>query len=88
MCHTEENKDGFIQNNLFSCQQPQQHIHLKEKKQVLIIKKWKETFTYWKFNDKSLSCFKPQINIIFVLLFCAVKVSFTSNQCFEWMEYW
>ena len=22
------------------------------KKQVLIIKKWKETFTYWKFKDK------------------------------------
>ena len=39
MGHTEEIKDGFIQNNLFSCQQPQQHIHLKGKKQVLIIKK-------------------------------------------------
>ena len=57
MGHTEENKDGFIQNNLFSCQQPQQHIHVKEKKQVLIIKKWKETFTYWKFNDKIFKLF-------------------------------
>ena len=29
----------YICDNLLNCQQPPQHIHLKEKKQVLIIKK-------------------------------------------------
>ena len=44
-------------SNLFNCRQPHQHIHLKEKKQVLIIKKWKETSTYWKFKDKIFKLF-------------------------------
>ena len=44
MDDTEENKVPiyiyiYICDNLLNCQQPPQHIHLKEKKQVLIIKK-------------------------------------------------
>ena len=36
MYDTEGNKRHIcIRDNLFSCQQPQRHIHLKEKKQVL-----------------------------------------------------
>ena len=57
MYDTEGNKDVWIPDSLFNCQQPHQHIHLKEKEQVLIIKKWKETFTYWKFNDKIFKLF-------------------------------
>ena len=60
----------------------------KRNKKVLINKKWKETFTYWKFKDTSLSCFKHQINIIVALLFYAVEVSSTSNQYFKLIEYW
>ena len=41
MYDSEENKDVCIHDNLFSCQQPHQHIHLMNKKQVLIIKKQK-----------------------------------------------
>ena len=50
-------QDICIHDNLFNCRQPHQHIHLKQKKQVLIIKKWKETFTYLKFNDKFFKLF-------------------------------
>ena len=57
MYDTEGNKDVWIPDSLFNCQQPHQHIHLKEKEQVLIIKKWKETFTYWKFNNKIFKLF-------------------------------
>ena len=39
MYDTEGNKDICIWDNLFNCQQPHQHINLKEKKQILIIKK-------------------------------------------------
>ena len=39
MYDTAENKGHiYICDNLLNCQQPPQHIHLKEKKQVLIIK--------------------------------------------------
>ena len=85
MYDTEENKDICMYDNLFNCRQYHQHVHLKEKKHVLIIKKWKETYTYWKFIDK-ISYFKRQINIIVVLLSFAVEVSTTSNQC-ERIEY-
>ena len=48
----EDNKDHVCNSdNLFNYRQPHQHIHLNEKKQVLIFKKWKETFTYWKLKD-------------------------------------
>ena len=57
MYDTEGNKDICIWDNLFNCQQPHQHINLKEKKQILIIKKWKENFTYWKFKDKIFKLF-------------------------------
>ena len=40
MYDTEGNKDDIcIHGNLLNCRQPHEHIHLKEKKQVLIIKK-------------------------------------------------
>ena len=59
MYDTEGKKDHICihDNNLFNCLQPHQHIHLKEKKQVLIIKKWKETFTYWKLKDEIFKSF-------------------------------
>ena len=37
MYDIEGNKDICIHDNLFNCWQPHQHIHLKEKKQVLTI---------------------------------------------------
>ena len=62
MCDTEGNKRIFILDNLPDCQQPHQHIHLKEEEQVswLQIQKlffWKETSTYWKSKDKILIIF-------------------------------
>ena len=58
MYDTEETKGHiYICDNLLNCQQLPQNIHLKEKKQVLIIKKWKETPTYWKFKDKIFQLF-------------------------------
>ena len=40
MYDTEGNKDHIcIRDHFFNCRQPHQHINLKEKKQVLIIKK-------------------------------------------------
>ena len=44
---TEGNKDHIsIRDKVFNYWKPHQNIHLVEKKQVLIIKKWKETSTY------------------------------------------
>ena len=40
MYDTDGNKDHIcIRDNFLNCGKPHQHIHLKEKKQVLIIKK-------------------------------------------------
>ena len=58
MYDTEGNKDDIcIHGNLLNCRQPHEHIHLKEKKQVLIIKKWKETSTHCKFKGKVFNLF-------------------------------
>ena len=84
MYDTEGNKDDIcIHGNSLNCRQPHEHIHLKEKKQVLIIKKWKKLPLIENLRVKSLTCFKHQINIIVVLLSCGVQVFSTRNQYFE-----
>ena len=58
MYDTEGNKEyTFILDNLLDCWQPHQHVHLIEKKQELVIKKWKKTSTYWKLQDKIFKLF-------------------------------
>ena len=55
---TEGNKDHIsIRDKVFNYWKPHQNIHLVEKKQVLIIKKWKETSTYWKLKNKNFKLF-------------------------------
>ena len=67
MYDTEGNKDQIsIHDNFFNCRQPHQHIHLKEKKQVL---KKKNPLI------ENLSCFKHQINMT-VVCYCPVLWKF------------
>ena len=44
MCETEENKHNCILDNLFDCRQPHQNIHPKEKKQSILVYKFKNSF--------------------------------------------
>ena len=74
MCDTEGNKHICILDNLSDCQQPYQHIHLKEKKIASWYTNAKNSFSEKKLplvenvRIKSLTCFKYQINIMVVLV--------------------
>ena len=89
MCDIEGDKHICILNNLCDCQQPHQHIQLKEKKIVSwytdsFCEKFflrKETSTIKNIRIKSLTCFKHQINII-VVIFIPWKL-LPSNQLFK-----
>ena len=70
MYDTEGITPPCIHDHLFSCQQPHQHIHLKENKllqctnsKMLLVKK-----VFHLLRIKSFSCFKHQINLNVVLL--------------------
>ena len=64
MYDTDGNKHTCIRGNLFDCQQPFQHIHLKGKETSITVYEFKNTFFEKKLplienlRIKSLSCFK------------------------------
>ena len=62
MCDTEGNKRICILDDLPNCQQPHQHIHLKEKEkypgtQIQKFFFWKEVSIYRKCKDKIINLF-------------------------------
>ena len=80
MSDTEENKRICIIDNLLDCQQPHQHIHLKEEKKSIIANNSKVFFSEKKLQltenkkIKSLNCFRHQIDIIVKILSCETNV--------------
>ena len=81
MYDTEENKDVCMNDNLFNFQQHHQHIHPKQKEQVLIIKNEKKLSLIENLTIKSLSCLKaPNQHNCCVIVLCCGSVF---HQCFE-----